>query len=76
MSYLSNFSLLDAYLSARGVGWLDPSDPVTVGMDGNYVKMIYNKSVRGNPFRVRSSNIYTAATAAHGNNCTINEING
>ena len=73
MSYLANFSLLDAYLSARGVGWLDPSDPVTVGMDGNYVKMIYNKSVRGNPFRVRNNNIYNAPTAVHGNNCTIND---
>jgi hypothetical protein len=73
MSYLGNFSLLDAYLSARGVGWLDPSDPVTVGMDGNYVKMIYNKSVRGNPFRVRKDNIYASSDAVHGNNCTIND---
>ncbi len=73
MSYLGNFSVIDAYLSARGVGWLDPSDPVTIGMDGNYVKMIYNKSVRGNPFRVRNNNIYTVPTATHGNNCTIND---
>ena len=73
MSYLGNFSLLDAYLSARGVGWLDPSDPVTIGMDGNYVKMIYNKSVRGNPFRVREQRIYDFPTAIHGNNCTIKD---
>lgn len=80
MSYLGNFSLLDAYLSARGVGWLDPSDPVTVGMDGNYVKMIYNKSVRGNPFRVRTrqygsqtNNVPNSINPIHGNNCTIKD---
>jgi hypothetical protein len=49
-------------------------------MDGNYVKMIYNKSVRGNPFRVRtrvyegfSNGVRNSINPVHGNNCTIND---
>jgi len=45
MSYITNFSLLDAYLSTRSVLWLDPSDEFTILKDfSNFVQNAYNKS--------------------------------
>lgn len=45
MSYITNFSLLDAYLSTRSVLWLDPSDEFSILKDSsNFVTHAYNKS--------------------------------
>jgi hypothetical protein len=45
MSYITNFSLLDAYLSTRSVLWLDPSDEFSILKDSsNFVQNAYNKS--------------------------------